>query len=216
MNFKYFKLFVLFYLLGCNSNSITKLPYFISPDFTPQWVDNYPNQDTLHKIGDFSFINQNNEIINNNFIKDKIVVSNFFFTTCPSICPIMTSNLKRIQEKYEDKDEVRMISHSVTPWIDSVKILKNYEKLYNINPKIWQLVTGNKLEIYDLARKSYFAEEELGFRKENKEFLHTELVFLVDHKRHLRGVYNGTIILEIKRLLEDINLLINEKNRFNF
>ena len=123
MNFKYFKLFVLFYLLGCNSNSITKLPYFISPDFTPQWVDNYPNQDTLHKIGDFSFINQNNEIINNNFIKDKIVVSNFFFTTCPSICPIMTSNLKRIQEKYEDKDEVRMISHSVTPWIDSVKIL---------------------------------------------------------------------------------------------
>jgi len=216
MNFKYFKLFVLFYLLGCNSNSITKLPYFISPDFTPQWVDNYPNQDTLHKIGDFSFINQNNEIINNNFIKDKIVVSNFFFTTCPSICPIMTSNLKRIQEKYEDKDEVRMISHSVTPWIDSVKILKNYEKLYNINPKIWQLVTGNKLEIYDLARKSYFAEEELGFRKENKEFLHTELVFLVDHKGHLRGVYNGTIILEIKRLLEDINLLINEKNRFNF
>ena len=216
MNFKYFKLFVLFYLLGCNSNSITKLPYFISPDFTPQWVDNYPNQDTLHKIGDFSFINQNNEIINNNFIKDKIVVSNFFFTTCPSICPIMTSNLKRIQEKYEDKDEVRMISHSVTPWIDSVKILKNYEKLYNINPKIWQLVTGNKLDIYDLARKSNFAEEELGFRKENKEFLHTELVFLVDHKRHLRGVYNGTIILEIKRLLEDINLLINEKNRFNF
>ena len=91
-----------------------------------------------------------------------------------------------------------------------------YLAAYNINPKIWQLVTGNKLEIYDLARQSYFAEEELGFRKENKEFLHTELVFLVDHKRHLRGVYNGTIILEIKRLLEDINLLINEKNRFNF
>ena len=122
----------------------------------------------------------------------------------------MTSNLKKIQETYDDKDKIRIISHSVTPWIDSIKVLKNYERLYKINSKIWNLVTGNKNEIYNIARKSYFAEEEIGYLKNNNEFLHTELVFLVDQKGHLRGVYNGTIILEIKRLIDDINLLKKE------
>jgi len=210
MNFKYLLFFIVVFCLGCKNNSVTKLPYFITPDFTPHWIDNFPKNDTLHKIEKFSFINQNNQLINNDFIKGKIIVANFFFTTCPSICPNMTSNLKKIQETYDDKDKIRIISHSVTPWIDSIKVLKNYERLYKINSKIWNLVTGNKNEIYNIARKSYFAEEEIGYLKNNNEFLHTELVFLVDQKGHLRGVYNGTIILEIKRLIDDINLLKKE------
>ncbi len=211
MNYKTLIIFSFLYIVGCKNNSVTKLPYFITPDFTPYWINNYPKVDTLHKIGKFSFTNQNKQIINNDFIKDKIVISNFFFTTCPSICPNMTSNLKIISEEFDEKDDVIIISHSVTPWIDSIKVLKNYERLYNIQSDVWQLVTGNKIDIYNLARNSYFAEEEIGIKKENNEFLHTELVFLVDYKSHLRGVYNGTIILEIKRLLEDIYLLKNEK-----
>ena len=200
--------FIIF-LTCCNNLLVTKLPYFISPDFTPNWINNYSKNDSLHKIEDFSFINQNNKIIDNSYIKNKIVVSNFFFTTCPSICPNMTSNLKILQEKFNHTEEVIILSHSVTPWIDSVTKLKSYEKLYNINSKTWHLLTGDKNKIYNLARKSYFAEEELGLNKSSNEFLHTEMVFLIDKNSHIRGVYNGTIKLEIKRLLEDIAILKN-------
>ena len=122
----------------------------------------------------------------------------------------MISNLKIIEEKFSKSEEVIILSHSVTPWIDSVKRLKNYQKLHNINSKNWHLITGDKNKIYDLARKSYFAEEELGLNKNNNEFLHTEMVFLLDKNSHIRGVYNGTIKLEVKRLLEDIQILKNE------
>ena len=198
---------IIIFLTCCNNLSVTKLPYFISPDFTPNWINYYSKNDSLHKIEDFSFINQNNKIIDNSYIKNKIVVSNFFFTTCPSICPNMTSNLKILQEKFNHTEEVIILSHSVTPWIDSVTKLKSYEKLYNINSKTWHLLTGDKNKIYNLARKSYFAEEELGLNKSSNEFLHTEMVFLIDKNSHIRGVYNGTIKLEIKRLLEDIAIL---------
>ena len=202
-------LFIIIFLNCCNNLSVTKLPYFISPDFTPNWINYYSKNDSLHKIEDFSFINQNNKIIDNSYIKNKIVVSNFFFTTCPSICPNMTSNLKILQEKFNHTEEVIILSHSVTPWIDSVTKLKSYEKLYNINSKTWHLLTGDKNKIYNLARKSYFAEEELGLNKSSNEFLHTEMVFLIDKNSHIRGIYNGTIKLEIKRLLEDIAILKN-------
>ena len=200
---------IIIFLTCCNNLSVTKLPYFISPDFTPNWINYYSKNDSLHKIEDFSFINQNNKIIDNSYIKNKIVVSNFFFTTCPSICPNMTSNLKILQEKFNHTEEVIILSHSVTPWIDSVTKLKSYEKLYDINSKTWHLLTGDKNKIYNLARKSYFAEEELGLNKSSNEFLHTEMVFLIDKNSHIRGVYNGTIKLEIKRLLEDIAILKN-------
>lgn len=200
---------IIIFLTCCNNLSVTKLPYFISPDFTPNWINNYSKNDSLHKIEYFSFINQNNKIIDNSYIKNKIVVSNFFFTTCPSICSNMTSNLKILQEKFNHAEEVIILSHSVTPWIDSVRKLKSYEKLYDINSKTWHLLTGDKNKIYNLARKSYFAEEELGLNKSSNEFLHTEMVFLIDKNSHIRGVYNGTIKLEIKRLLEDIAILKN-------
>ena len=200
---------IIIFLNCCNNLSVTKLPYFISPDFTPNWINYYSKNDSLHKIEDFSFINQNNKIIDNSYIKNKIVVSNFFFTTCPSICSNMTSNLKILQEKFNHTEEVIILSHSVTPWIDSVTKLKSYEKLYNINSKTWHLLTGDKNKIYNLARKSYFAEEELGLNKSSNEFLHTEMVFLIDKNSHIRGIYNGTIKLEIKRLLEDIAILKN-------
>ena len=210
MYFKYFKIILFVLITSCDNLSVSKLPYFISPDFTPFWINNYSKIERLHKIEDFSFVNQNNEIIDKEYIKEKIVVSNFFFTTCPSICPNMTSNLKIIDENFNKSEEVIILSHSVTPWIDSVKRLKNYEKLHKINSKNWHLITGDKDKIYDLARKSYFAEEELGLNKNNNEFLHTEMVFLLDKNSHIRGVYNGTIKLEIKRLLEDIQILKSE------
>ena len=99
---------IIIFLTCCNNLSVTKLPYFISPDFTPNWINYYSKNDSLHKIEDFSFINQNNKIIDNSYIKNKIVVSNFFFTTCPSICPNMTSNLKILQEKFNHTEEVKI------------------------------------------------------------------------------------------------------------
>ena len=121
----------------------------------------------------------------------------------------MISNLKIIEKKFINQNNIKIISHSVTPWIDTPETLKNYEKNYNINGRMWNLVTGEKKLIYDLARNSYFAEENFGIVNDENDFIHTELVFLIDKKSYIRGVYNGTLKVEMKRLVEDITLLIN-------
>ena len=137
------------------------------------------------------------------------MLQTFFFTSCPSICPKITSNLKIIEKNFINQNNFKIISHSVTPWIDTPETLKSYEKNYNINGRMWNLVTGEKKLIYDLARNSYFAEENFGLINDENDFIHTELVFLIDKKSYIRGVYNGTLKIEMKRLIEDISLLIN-------
>jgi len=113
--------------------------------------------------------------------------------------------LKRIKEYF-------CLSYSVTPWIDSTQKLKKYAEFYNIIPGKWHLLTGDKSKIYELARKSYFAEEEIGFTKDSTEFLHTEHFVLVDASGRIRGIYNGTLSLETERLIGDIRKLQSEKN----
>ena len=121
----------------------------------------------------------------------------------------MINNLKIIEKKFINQNNIKIISHSVTPWIDTPEILKGYEKNYNINGRMRNLVTGEKKLIYNLARNSYFAEENFGLINDENDFIHTELVFLIDKKSYIRGVYNGTLKIEMKRLIEDISLLIN-------
>ncbi len=158
-----------------------------------------------HTISDFSLINQNGDTITQDFYNDKIYIADFFFTTCQSICPIMTKNMKEIQDKLINDKEILLLSHSVTPEIDSVQQLKKYGIENNINENKWNLVTGDKKQIYDLARKSYLAVEDSEFG--NFDMIHTENFILIDKKRQIRGFYDGTEKNEIIRLLSDIEIL---------
>jgi len=206
---KFYKLILILIIISCSKEQKFELPYFITSDFTPHWINSKSIQYNTHKISDFKLINQNNEEITRENLKGNIYVANFFFTSCLSICPKMTSNLKIIEKKFINQNNIKIISHSVTPWIDTLETLKNYEKNYNINGRMWNLVTGEKKLIYDLARNSYFAKENFSIINDKNDFIHTELVFLIDKKSYIRGVYNGTLKVEMKRLVEDITLLIN-------
>lgn len=115
-----------------------------------------------------------------------------------------------LQDELSDFDEVRFLSHTVLPEIDSVPKLKEYTKNYSINDRVWHLVTGNKADLYRLARQSYFVEEEIGFTKDSSEFLHTEHFVLIDQSKRIRGIYNGTVRLEMDRIIEDVKLLLKE------
>jgi protein SCO1/2 len=158
-----------------------------------------------HKISDFSLTNQNGKVITQKDYENQIYIADFFFTTCPSICPIMTENMFKIQEKTENKN-VLLISYSVTPEIDSVSQLKKYAIKNGVNDNKWNLLTGDKKEIYDLARKSYLVAKIDGDGGEF-DMIHTENFVLVDKEKRIRGYYDGTNSEEIDKLLNDIKIL---------
>ena len=166
-------------------------------------------QKKYHKIADFSLTNQNGTTITQNDFKDKIYVADFFFTTCQTICPIMTDHMVDIQKEIINDDDVMLLSHSVTPEIDSVAQLKRYAIKKGVNDKKWNLVTGDKKEIYKLARKSYLAVKDNGDGGPF-DMVHTENFMLIDKKRQIRGFYDGTNSEDIKRLLSDILVLKEE------
>ncbi|MDR6299894.1 SCO family protein [Mesonia maritima] len=175
-------------------------------DSTVQYIRKY------HKIADFKLVNQNGDTITQNDYKNKIYVADFFFTTCQSICPIMTDHMVKIQEELKNDDEVLLLSHTVTPEIDSVAQLKRYAEKKGVNDKKWNLVTGDKKQIYDLARKSYLATKSQG-NGGKYDMIHTENFVLVDKDRQIRGFYDGTNPDAIDDLLDDIQILkqIQEK-----
>ncbi len=160
-----------------------------------------------HKISDFELINQNGVTITQEYYKNKIYVADFFFTTCQSICPIMTKNMLKIQEQLKNDKEILLLSHTVTPEIDSVQQLKRYALENSVDDSKWNLVTGDKRQIYDLARKSYLAVEDSEFG--DFDMIHIENFMLIDKQRQIRGFYDGTDIKEIERLLVDIEILKN-------
>ena len=182
------------------------LPIYQPAEVNAKLVDtSIAHKIKYHTISDFSLINQNGDTITQNFYNDKIYIADFFFTTCQTICPIMTKNMKEIQDKLINDKEVLLLSHSVTPEIDSVQQLKKYAIENNIDENKWNLVTGDKKQIYDLARKSYLAVEDSEFG--NFDMIHTENFMLIDKKRQIRGFYDGTDKNEIIRLLSDIEIL---------
>ena len=197
--------------MGCSPDA-AQIPYYNTPDFTPMFIsENQELKNTItHQISDFSFINQNNQIITNKEIEGKVHVANFMFTSCTSICPDMTGNMKLVEEAFFNDERVAVLSYSVTPWIDTPDKLLDYVKLNDIKTNNWHFLTGNKSDIYSLARESYFAEESIGFSKDSTDFLHTEYFILVDKNKRIRGVYNGTLMLESKQVVEDIKILLEE------
>ena len=169
-------------------------------DSTLQHVKKY------HTIADFSLTNQNGKTITQSDYKGKIYIADFFFTTCPTICPVMTKNMAGIQEQIIDDDDVLLLSHSVTPVIDSVAQLKKYALEKGVNDAKWNLVTGDKKQIYQLARKSYLAVKNDGDGGPF-DMIHTENFILVDKERRIRGFYDGTKTGDIEKLLKDLDIL---------
>lgn len=172
-------------------------------DSTVQYISKY------HAIADFSFINQNGKIITQKDYEGKIYVADFFFTTCGSICPKMTTNLVEIQKAFINNPKVMLLSHTVFPETDSVAVLKEYAIKNGVIDNKWNLVTGDKKQIYTMARKSYLAVK-LGKPEELYDMVHTENFVLVDSKRRVRGFYDGTKKEDIERLIEDINFLCTQ------
>ena len=203
---------ILFFSCANNKKKEISLPYYNEPTFTPIFLSSKDEVKSRinHTISDFSFLNQDSVIINQNVIDGKIHIANFIFTSCGSICPIMTKNLKFVNDSLNDNKNIIYLSYSVTPWLDKPSVLQKFKKNYEISNKNWHFLTGDKGDIYKLARKSYFAEEDIGFSKDSTEFLHTEHFVLVDKNKHIRGIYNGTLKLEMEQLISDINNLEQE------
>ncbi|WP_422359879.1 SCO family protein [Reichenbachiella sp.] len=203
---------------GCNSSSEKRmnpeieLPYYSDYNFTPEWIEEENAEyDLIHTIRGFQFVNQKGDTVTNATFDDKIYITNFFFTICPNVCPRMTKNLKKVQTAFADDESVKILSHTVMPWVDSVGRLAEYAQLNDINADQWHLVTGDKADLYSMAREAYFADEGFGKTVTTEEdFLHTENIILIDTKRRIRGVYNGTLPLEMKRLIEDVQTLKKE------
>jgi len=184
-----------------------KLPIYQPASVNAELVDStIQYQKKYHKIADFSLINQNGETITQDDYKDKIYVADFFFTTCQTICPIMTKNMHEVQKAFITDKEVKMLSHTVTPEIDTVAQLKRYAQEKGVNASKWNLVTGDKKQIYELARKSYLAVKDDGDGGPF-DMIHTENFMLIDKERQIRGYYDGTDPKEIERLIEDIKTL---------
>lgn len=195
------------------SSRVEYLPYYNSPDFTAHWFP--PNSDSLknfHSIPDFNLLNQLGDSVSQKDLQGKIYIADFFFTTCPGICPKMTKNMQLVQQAFLEDDEIKILSHSVTPSIDSVPVLKEYAQNQGVNSKSWFLLTGDRNTIYDLGRNAYFIEEDLGLERENfgSEFIHTENFVLVDKNHRLRGIYNGLNKASVNQLIADIKTLKEE------
>lgn len=190
------------------TSRVEYLPYYSDESFTPHWIS--PNSETekrFHKIPDFNLVNQLGDTVTQKTFEDKIYIADFFFTTCPGICLKMTGNMAKVQEAFMDDPEVLLLSHSVTPSMDSVPVLKNYAEKNGVLDHKWHLVTGNKAEIYELGRNQYFVENELGVPKDINDFLHTENFLLVDKNKHIRGIYNGLNRASIAQLITDVKAL---------
>jgi len=187
---------------------VERLPIYQPASVNSELVDStIVHKINYHKISDFSLTNQNGEIVTQSKYDNKIYVADFFFTTCQSICPIMTKNMKDIQDKLIKDSEILLLSHTVFPEIDSVEVLKKYAVKNEVIDSKWDLVTGDKKEIYDLARKSYLAAKDNNFGE--YEMIHTENFVLIDKNRQIRGFYDGTNKEEIDRLYKDIKILKN-------
>ena len=201
--------------IACKSkkNETTGLPFYNTPDFMPVWVSPADaGYNRIHTISKFSFVNQLGQKITDRNTAGKIYVANFFFTSCPTLCPKTMANLAMVRSAFPNDTTVLILSHSVTPLKDSVPVLRFYGTRNHIDGRTWWLLTGDHDAIYNIARKAYFAEDQSGFAKAPDQFLHSENLILIDRNGHIRGIYNGTLPFEVNRLIRHIRLLQKEGN----
>ena len=190
-------------LLAFSCSQEKKLP-FLGPKQL-----NAKGDTVYHQIPSFRFLNQDSVFVSEKDVEGKVYVADFFFTTCPTICPKMKTQMLRIYERYKDRDEVRIISHSIDPDFDTPNVLKEYAARLQVKAPKWNLLTGDKAAIYQLGQKSYMvsAQEDPN---EAGGFVHSGAFILVDKNRHVRGIYDGTVEAEVNHLLEDMEILLKE------
>lgn len=198
-------------LIFCKSNTQETLPYYNSNEYKPVWLsDTGQSASEMHKIASFKFTDQKGETVNNTTFKNKIFITDFFFTTCPSICPILSKNMMQLQDAFINDDDILLLSHTVMPWVDTVEKLKSYADAYGVKHGKYFLVTGDENEIYEMARESYFADEEFEYTSDKTDFLHTDKFILVDKDQHIRGIYSGIVDSDVARLMLDVRTLQKE------
>jgi protein SCO1/2 len=190
-------------LLAFSCSQEKKLPFL-----GPKQV-NATGDTVYHQIPSFHFLNQDSVFVSEKDVEGKVYVADFFFTTCPTICPKMKTQMLRIYERYKDRDDVRIISHSIDPDFDTPNVLKDYATRLQVKAPKWNLLTGDKAAIYQLGQKSYLvsAQEDPN---EAGGFVHSGAFILVDKNRHVRGIYDGTVEAEVNHLLEDMEILLKE------
>jgi protein SCO1/2 len=184
------------------------LPFYTTAEFTPQWIEkNSAAYNTIHSIPSFQFIDQDSTAVTEKTFAGKIYVADFFFTACPGICKRLTTNLSLVQTAFKSDSDVLLLSHSVTPENDNVSRLQQYANAFGVMKNKWHLVTGKREDIYGIARNAYFADEDMGIKKNSDDFLHTENMLLIDKHRRIRGVYKGTSVKDVNDLIADIRIL---------
>jgi protein SCO1/2 len=184
------------------------LPYYNSAEFTPHWLEsNSATLEDFHRIPSFSFTDQDGQEVSERSFENKIYVAGFFFSTCPGICPSIRTKLNKVQEKFLEDTDVKILQHSIRPNTDTVATLKKYANTNGIVSGKWHLATGDRDTIYSLAKSAYFASEDLGNLQKTDDFLHTESLLLIDQNRHVRGIYNGLNSASVGYLISDIETL---------
>ena len=201
--------FILIFLVSsCQPKLKTNIQ--LLPIYGEKKLGGKDQKDTIyHSIQPFSFINQYHDIVNERTIENKIYVADFFFATCQSICPQMSSQLMNVQKAFENEDSLLILSHTVNPLHDTVDVLYGYSQSYNAIKNKWHFLTGNKKEIYDMARYSYLVNA-LQDDGTPEGFLHSELLILIDKQKRIRGMYDGTDSVAVVKLISDIKLLKQE------
>ncbi len=195
--------------------STSKKPIRYLPFYGVQKVDTvlksgmYTNDTIFHVVQDFSFINQEGKNITQKNMDGCIYVTDFFFTTCQSICPIMSTQLETVALAFKNNPAVKILSHTVNPENDSVPVLAQYADLHHADPNQWYFVTGDKKELYNIARTGYYLNAEQGDGGPD-DFIHTQNFALIDKEKHIRGFYDGTNPKEVEQLISDIHLLLKE------
>lgn len=187
------------------------LPFYDSPEFTPRWLKPAEVPEDFHHVPPFSLTDQHGATITEKHLDGNIAVVDFFFTSCPGICPMLTKNMALVDASLPDDAPVVFLSHSVTPTDDTVEVLQQFAEAKGVTSARWHLLTGDRDVIYHLGRSVYYAEEDLGVSKSPDDFLHTENMLLLDRKRRLRGIYNGLNKTSIRQLIGDAKLLMNER-----
>jgi len=202
-------LVLVFLLASCSTKNKT-LPILGPKQIVNVGFDGGIKADTIfHTIRDFSFVDQDSNVVTNETFRDKIYVADFFFTSCPTICPIMKTQMLRVYEEYKDNPDVKLLSHSIDPEFDTVAVLHDFAERLGVTTDVWHFVTGVKDSIYSIGQESYMVTA-TSDPNEPGGYLHSGAFLLIDKQRRIRGIYDGTKPDKVDKLMNDIAILLEE------